>query len=296
MAGRTVRCPECEAVNVVPDVKVEEGLFSPDDDDPAAEGLAAAFNRDLFLFRQKVFAISEKYMVWDDQERPVLYIERPARAARQVLAVLGTVSVFILTFSLSLLLGIGSLQKMDPGWVGGLLMGAMIIAAVLLTGAVYFALTPKRHIAFYADESKERLLLQVRQDQKFQVPCATYTVLDPEGRRLARMEKNYLYDIFRKRWNVRDADSGKLLWIAREDSLMRSVLRRFLGSLYGFLRTNFVYIVPEPDGIEVARGEFNRQFTLFDRYVLDLTADRPRRIDRRLAVALGVLLDTGESR
>lgn len=296
MAGRKVRCPECEAVHVVPELEADDSLFSPDDEAGEAGGLFAAFNRDRFLFRQKVLAISEQYVVWDDRERPILFIERPAHAARQVLALLCTVAVFTVTFVLSLIFGFALMERMDPKWVGGLLMGVMIVASIVATGLVLFALMPKRHIYFYADESKETLLLQVLQDRKFQPIVATYTVLDPEGRRLARMEKNYLYNFLRKRWNVRDADEGKLLLIAREDSLLLSLLRRFLGSLYGFLRTNFVLIVPEADGIEVPRGEFNRNFTVFDRYVLDLTADRPRRIDRRLAVALGVLLDTGEHR
>lgn len=77
---------------------------------------------------------------------------------------------------------------------------------------------------------------------------------------------------------------------------MLSLLRRMFGPSFGFLRTNPILIVPESDGIAIARGEFNRNFTLFDRYVLDLTRDHPRMIDRRLGVALGVLLDTGEHR
>jgi hypothetical protein len=43
-------------------------------------------------------------------------------------------------------------------------------------------------------------------------------------------------------------------------------------------------------------GEFRRKLTILDRYVLDLTADRARAFDRRVAVALGVMLDTGERR
>jgi hypothetical protein len=43
-------------------------------------------------------------------------------------------------------------------------------------------------------------------------------------------------------------------------------------------------------------GEFNRKFTILDRYVLDLTADPGRNLDRRIALALGVMLDTGERR
>lgn len=34
-------------------------------------------------------------------------------------------------------------------------------------------------------------------------------------------------------------------------------------------------------------GAFNRRFTLFDRYVPDMTADPGKRIDRRVAVAKG---------
>lgn len=293
MAGRKVRCPNCETVHVVPEPEFEEEVELLDGEDG---GLDAAFNRDRFLFRQKVLSISEKYEVSDDEQRPVLFIERPAHAGRQVLALLGTVLVFAVTFILSLIIGLALIEKMQPKWIGGVAMGVMIVGSILLTGLVLFGLMPKRHIYFYSDQTKERLLLQVLQDQKFQFVYATYTVLDPEGRRLAQMKKNYLYNFFRKRWDVWDADGTRLLLIAREDSLLLSLLRRVLGAFYGLLRTNFILIVPESGCVEMARGEFNRKMTLFDRYVLDLTADRPRRIDRRLAVALGVLLDTGESR
>ena len=63
--------------------------------------------------------------------------------------------------------------------------------------------------------------------------------------------------------------------------------------LFGLLRTNFIIQRPGDDRVI---GEFNRRLTFFDRYVLDLSADREHALDRRLAVALGVLLDTGERR
>src|SRR2546422_10589484 len=50
------------------------------------------------------------------------------------------------------------------------------------------------------------------------------------------------------------------------------------------------------DGSEDVVGEFNRKFRLLDRYVLDLKADGARTLDRRVALALGVMLDTGERR
>ena len=144
----------------------------------------------------------------------------------------------------------------------------------------------KKHIGSETKKSK---------DKKFHVIVATYTVLTPAGELLGRMRKNYLYNVFRKKWDVFGAHGEKIA-VAREDSLILSLLRRFLGPFFGILRTNFVILTPGEDGQERVRGEFNRKFTLFDRYVLDVSRDRPRTIDRRLAVALGVLLDTGEHR
>ena len=66
-----------------------------------------------------------------------------------------------------------------------------------------------------------------------------------------------------------------------------------LGPLFGVLRTNFRFFDP---GTGTVIGEFNRKFTVLDRYVLDLTADSGFALDLRIALALGVMLDTGERR
>jgi hypothetical protein len=298
LAGRKVRCPGCASVQVVPQLEIEEGLFSLDTEDESGDGggLHPAFDRDRFLFRQKLMTLSEKYVVWDDEGRPILFIERPAHVGRQVLTTLATIAVFIVTFALAFGVILAQPRNQPTSSLVGALFAILLVLSVVLTVVVYVILTPKRHIYFYSDESKDELLLQVRQDRKFQPVVATYTVLDPEGHCLGRMKKNYLYNFVRKRWDVRDAEDGQLLLMAREDSLLLSLLRRALGAFMGFLRTNFILVVPQGGDVEAMRGEFNRNFTIFDRYVLDLTRDRPRMIDRRLAVALGVLLDTGEHR
>jgi hypothetical protein len=43
-------------------------------------------------------------------------------------------------------------------------------------------------------------------------------------------------------------------------------------------------------------GHLNRKFQLRDRYVLDLSGDTDRRLDRRLAIALAIGLDTLQNR
>jgi len=294
MAGRKVRCPECEAIQVVPALAAEEVEF---DSQPgsAAGRLHPAFNRDRFLLRQKLIAISEKYYVWDDEQRPILFIERPAHFWRNVLGAFATAFFFILTFIGALIGGFALSERIEPKWVGFVIMAFLMVLSLFLTIVLAITLSPKRHISFFTDDSKNELLLRVLQDKKFQPVIATYTVLTPEGETLGRMKKNYLYNFFRKKWDILDAEGKKVL-VAREDSLLLSLLRRFLGPMLGFLRANFILVIPQPDHTEMTRGEFNRNFTLFDRYVLDLSRDRPRMIDRRLAIALGVLLDTGEHR
>jgi hypothetical protein len=222
-------------------------------------------------------------------------VERPAHFWRNLGAILATIIALVFLAIVSVAIGIGTSQATQSNWIGGVLMVLLLVATVVLSFVLGIKLSPKRHISFFTDESKERLLLQVLQDRKFQPIVATYTVLSAEGDLLGRMRKNYLYNFFRKRWDVLDPH-GRLVLIGREDSLLLSLLRRLLGPMLGFLRANFILVVPGPDGGEVTRGEFNRNFTIFDRYVLDLTRDKPRMIDRRLAIALGVLLDTGEHR
>jgi hypothetical protein len=294
MAGRKVRCPECEAVQVVPAPGKEEVVFEPDTGN-VSDQLHPAFNRDRFLLRQKLMTISEKYVVWDDQQRPILFIERPAHFWRNILGIFVTIIALAVTSGVSIAIGVILSQNVEPSWIGFVVGVILETLSLALTVFLVITLSPKRHISFYSDESKGERLLQVLQDKKFQPITATYTVLTAEGDLLGRMKKNYMYNFFRKKWDVLDAQGRKVL-VAREDSLLLSLLRRFLGPMLGFLRANFILVIPRADNTEETRGEFNRNFTLFDRYVLDLSRDRPRMIDRRLAIALGVLLDTGERR
>jgi len=246
------------------------------------------FDRDVFLLRQQLLRISEKYDVADEQGKKIVFVERPAHLLRNIGAILaglaagGVVGVVL-----------GMLSDMAKGTAyEGLLAALAVIGFFVVLFAVGIALSAKRHVSFYRDETKRDKLLEVLQDRKWQPITATYTVRDRAGRTMALLWKNYLYNIVRKRWYVKAPD-GTTLYVAKEDSIILSLLRRFLGPLFGLLRTNFIIV---RNGSEDVVGEFNRKFTLLDRYVLDLKADRARELDRRVALALGVMLDTGERR
>lgn len=278
-AGQVVQCTKCGQPINVPHRAA---------DTPPPIGTDHVFARDQFLLRQKHLSISAKYYVWDDRGNPILFVERPAHFLRNLgAAVCGVIAAVITGGILGFLT---SLMPNDDLKAVGAIIAVLSAIAALIVVAV--ALSAKRHVNFYRDDSKRELMLRVFQDKKLAIIHATYTIADADGAVLARLDKNYLYNIFRKRWYCHTPE-GSLLCMAKEDSIILSLLRRLLGSFFGLLRVN--YIIVQPDG-ETLLGEFNRKLTILDRYSLDLTADPTRTLDRRVALALGVMLDTGERR
>jgi hypothetical protein len=276
-AGRLLECPTCGR-----HLRAGYGPHAPR---PPAPGVDPAFDRDVFLLRERVFTITSKYEVWAENGTPILYVERPTFPVRTLVA-------YFIALVVSLTVA-GWLLPPFPGDEGGgllLLVVFPLIAFVFL--AVSMSLRPKRHVTIYRDESRRETLLRVVQDQRIAVLTRTYTVVTPSGEPLARLRKTYLHNVVRKRWYV-ETPGGEPLGMAIEDSIVLSLLRRVLGVFFGFLRTNFVFVRGADD---VVFGEFNRKFTLLDRYVLDLSADSERSFDRRIALALGVMLDSGERR
>ena len=276
-AGKLVECPQCGAVN-----KASESTLTP------KSQADEAFNRDIFLLRQKHLSINQKYQVSDEQGNAILFVERPTYFFRTLFALFVGWVAMMGVYLIGMTLAAASVKQ---GSGGGLSLVVMLAAPISFV-VVAMALSKKRHVTFYRDESRTQKMFDVLQDKKVQFPMRTYTVRDASGRPLASFKKNYLYNIFRKRWEMR-APSGNLMCVAKEDSIILSLLRRVIGPLWGLLRTNFIITRGESD---MVMGEFKRKFTILDRYVLDLTADRRRDLDRRLGLALGVMLDTGERR
>ena len=277
-AGKLVQCPQCRRENRVPGTGV-----------PVQVQADPVFDRDIFLLRQQLLRISEKYDVGDEKGNNIIYIERPAHLLQNLGALLAGVTAAVVVF-----VAFAGVADQTP--VGSAARGILVLLGVVLSVvallAVAVPLSAKRHVTFYRDASKRDRLFEILQDKKWQPITMTFTVRDFRGKPLAQLAKNILYNIFRRRWYVYAPD-GRITHVAKEDSVILSLLRRFLGPLFGVLRTNFII---QPAGSEDVIGEFKRKFTILDRYVLDMGADPQRVMDRRVALALGVMLDTGERR
>jgi len=279
-AGRLLECPACGR-------HLRAGSPPGSTRSGASQGDPEAFDRDVFLLRERVFTIRSKYEVWAEDGTAILYVERPTYPLRTLVAYLaGLVAGFVV------LARLGYFAETAGPLVGPLLMLLALPATAFVFMVISMSLRPRRHVTVYRDESRAEIVLRVLQDQRVAFLTRTYTVLGSGGEPIAKLRKTYIHTIVRKRWYV-EAPDGRRLAMAIEDSIVLSLLRRVLGPLFGFLRTNFVLVRGEHAEVF---GEFNRKFTLLDRYVLDLSADPARAFDRRVALALGVMLDTGERR
>src|SRR5437762_12329202 len=81
-AGKLVKCPKCGRPARAPSVATA-----------VQSQVDRAFDRDIFLLRQQMLKISEKYDVGDEQGNKIIFVERPAHALRNIGAVLVTMAV-----------------------------------------------------------------------------------------------------------------------------------------------------------------------------------------------------------
>lgn len=157
-------------------------------------------------------------------------------------------------------------------------------------------------ITIYHDDSRAVAALTIRQDHGYAALHRQYTLIGSEsGDAIAHFDRDNIRSLFRRAWTISHPD-GSVVAGAREDTAWIAAARRvvewipYVSILAGFVRTNFRLHVVGEGGVETSVGAFNRKLSFGDKYALDLTDDPGRLLDRRIALALGILLDTGEAR
>jgi hypothetical protein len=141
----------------------------------------------------------------------------------------------------------------------------------------------REDIRVYSDENKlnELLWIQARQIIDF---AAAYDVFDQtSGMKVGALRRKGWRSIMRDTWEILDS-MDQVIGIVREDSPGRALLRRLLlGSLLP-QRYEVVQVG------EQVTAQFSQRFHLF-RYELDIDFTMaPKSLDRRLGLAIGILL------
>lgn len=154
----------------------------------------------------------------------------------------------------------------------------------------------REQIDFFADEAQTVPLMRLQARKVFEFRGVT-DLLIPTGEVIGTFRKNFGASLLRSSWSVLDP-AGTEVATGRESSLFLAVLRRiwgaipFVGDIPFFIP--FHFDIHAPDGRQI--GKYTRLPALRDRYVLDLSGDPERRLDRRVAMAFTVALDALQDR
>jgi uncharacterized protein YxjI len=153
----------------------------------------------------------------------------------------------------------------------------------------------KEHIRFCADEGGTQELFHIQAQTWLDTGGSRYDVVDVQEGKIGTIHHVFGKSLLRTTWNVLDA-AGEEVAVARERSQVMAILRRgidFVPDVGG--------LIPIPYNFDLLAGEqvigkMDRKFQLRDRYVLDLSGDPEKKLDRRLAIALAIGLDTLQNR
>jgi uncharacterized protein YxjI len=152
----------------------------------------------------------------------------------------------------------------------------------------------KEDIRFYGDEGETEELFRIKARSMLDMGGARYDVFAGEDK-IGQLWHKFGESLIRTTWHVSGPTEEEVA-LARERSSAGAVARR----LVDFVPYVGGYI-PIPYNFEIlldgeAVGGMDRKFKVRDQYVLDLSGDRERKLDRRLAIALAIGLDTLQNR
>jgi hypothetical protein len=160
--------------------------------------------------------------------------------------------------------------------------GAAIVALLL---SVAFALliamlVPPTTVTLYDGQVPA---LTIAQDSRASFPMISFTIVTPDGIRLARVRRSFLSRLGRNRWHILDA-GGRWLGEAVEESFGRALVRKFAAKFNRRYDADLRLVVGRGNAGTIVRRDAGQG----DVDVLDLPANSP--LDRRVAVALATLV------
>ncbi|MDQ4071968.1 MAG: hypothetical protein M3088_03690 [Actinomycetota bacterium] len=160
----------------------------------------------------------------------------------------------------------------------------------------------KEDLRAFTDDRKANEVFRIKARQVWD-PRARYDVTDGSGTVIGGLQKVFGRSLLRSTWEIFGRVDGKLGW-AQETSAPVALVRRvvqfvpFLDYVADWLPIPYhfdFHAGQRRDGGQRI-GRLTRVLGLRDRYVLDVSGDRDRAIDRRLLIALAVGIDAMQAR
>jgi uncharacterized protein YxjI len=148
----------------------------------------------------------------------------------------------------------------------------------------------REQIDFFADQDERVPVMRIKARKVFEFR-GRFDVIVPDGTVIGQLQKQFAKSLLRSTWTVFDGAGREIAW-CQEQSMALAFLRR----VWGIVPYAGDFPLPVPFHFDIKMGEhtvgeYRRLIGWRDRYVLDLTGDPQRYLDRRTAIALTIALD-----
>jgi uncharacterized protein YxjI len=156
----------------------------------------------------------------------------------------------------------------------------------------------KEDIRFYTDDTKSQELMRLKARQRFD-PRARYDVTDAAGAKIGEIQKVFGESLLRSTYRLYDA-AGEEAATAREKSLGVALFRRlvdfvpFVGDYAEWLPIPYHFVFLRGD--DELGSNTRTRWKLRDTYLIDMSGDPERTLDRRLVLAIAVGMDALQAR
>jgi len=153
----------------------------------------------------------------------------------------------------------------------------------------------KEDVRFYADEEETQELFRIKARRMIEIG-GNYDVTAADGQKIGVLQKVFGKSLLRSTWRMLGPDDQELA-TAQERSAFLAVARRlidFVPYVGEWIPIPYNFEIDDSEGKRI--GGMDRKFQIRDKYVLDLSDDHERVLDRRLAIALAIGLDTLQNR
>jgi uncharacterized protein YxjI len=153
----------------------------------------------------------------------------------------------------------------------------------------------REQIDFFTDDTRATPLLRLKARKVFEFRGRIEVQL-PDGQVIGQLQKVFGASLLRSAWQVLDA-GGEVVATAREASLAMAIVRRCWDFIPIVERIPF----KPPFHFDIFVGDrkvgrYTRMIALRDRYLMDLSGDPERIINRGVAMAFCIALDALQDR
>lgn len=193
----------------------------------------------------------------------------------------GVVLYFLLKALVQLLVFAGVAVESVPDLVLLVIVRLLSLSNLMIFVGAVLTMFFRKKLKVY--DPSGNLLLDVC-EKRMSMFSQYFLIRDHDGKDLGKM-KRAGFVLIRRRWQLLDNEDKVLLDI-QEDSAGKAIARKFLGHLWGLLRTNYRI----SDGNSEI-GELKRDFSIWNRYKLELAPGVNAAPDPHLVMATSLFID-----